>query len=434
MNTAFIKTRAWLSFTEVLCVIFFISIICAFRAVTSISIALMILAGIIQQSKISLAAIVHSSLFPFFTGCVLFFFWQTFSLLYTGNFEAGLNDTRLKTGLLFTPCLIFFIICFKPGELKKLLSWYCVAVFLASIYLLIVASIHFSKEKDISVFFYHTLVSPFRYHAVYYSILVFIALSFLLDNPVASEKIFPNAALSVMIVFLSAFLLLLSSKLVISYYAIYIIVVLIGRAGKRQVPRLFIYTSGVMIAFGTLFIMLTKNPVGNRFRDFASGNINLIFQNKFSPSVYFNGLQFRLLQWKLVPEILSEKHRWWLGISTGDAQRVLNEKYIALNMYRGEPGKPDGGYLDYNTHNQLLQSLLQSGIPGALIYLFIYVSLLLAALKSKEKLFRFTVFLLLIYLFVESLFQEQYGLVIFIFWPLFFSQLYKQNSQPEIKI
>jgi hypothetical protein len=180
--------------------------------------------------------------------------------------------------------------------------------------------------------------------------------------------------------------------------------------------------------------MITKNPINARFRDFAGGNISLINQDKFSPAIYFNGLQFRLLQWKLVPRILNENHCWWSGVSTGDAQAQLNQKYISLNMYRGEPGKPGTGYLNYNTHNQLLQSLLQNGIPGAVSFLFICFALVIMALQAKKRILSFTIILLLCYLMVESFFEEQYGIAIFTFWPFFINQYCQgKYSSPKTK-
>jgi O-antigen ligase len=177
---------------------------------------------------------------------------------------------------------------------------------------------------------------------------------------------------------------------------------------------------------------MTKNPVSNRFRDFTNGHINMVMQDRFLSSTYFNGLQFRLLQWRLVPEILNENHCWWTGLGAGDAQLVLNKKYIALNMFQGDRRWQGHGYLDYNAHNQLLQSLLESGIPGAMIFVFICAALIRLALQATKRLLTVIIILLLIYLFVESLFNEQYGIVIFTFWPLFIARYYKPIYKNDV--
>ena len=428
MNFAFAKTKTGLAFTEILYLVFFIGLVCAFRAVTSICIGTMVLTGIILY-KNDLKFIFGNKLLALFTiSCCVFFFLQIISLSFTTNLAEGLNDARLKSGLVFTPFAVLFLFAGNRYESGKLYSWYCLLIFFASVYLLYTAAGEFMKNRNISVFFYHALVRPFRYHAVYYSILVFIALLFVVEN-LAKRNYFLNKYFHLfLLLFLSGFLLLLASKLVISFYSLFCFYFLFTQHGLFNKSRLIIYTLAGLLVVGTTFILITKNPISIRFNDFVNGNISLIRQDKFSPSVYFNGLQFRLLEWKLVPQILKERHAWWTGVSTGDAQTILDNKYLELNMYRGEPGKPGGGYLGYNVHNQLLQSLLQSGIPGAISFLFICTTLILLAIRSRKRIVRFTITLLLCYLFVESLFEEQYGIVIFCFWPIFLARSCKEDS------
>ena len=434
MNYAFTKTKMRVSFTEMLYLIFFISLICAFRAITSMCIGTMILAGIIIH-KPSLKSIFNTKAANLFAiGCILFFFLQALSLLYTNNLHEGLHDAQLKSGLIFTPLALLILHTSNNEEAGKLYFSYCLALFFASVYLLCIAFSQYLHHKTVGVFFYHALVSPFRFHAVYYSILVFMALLFLIENVTSKNYLLSKLFHLLLLAFFSFFLFLLASKLVISFYIIYCIFTLIKQSRLYKQSRLFICSSTVLLVFSTAFILLTKNPIGARFRDFSNGNISLISQDKFSPAVYFNGLQFRLLEWKLVPQILNETHAWWTGVSTGDAQALLNQKYISLNMYRGEPGKPSDGYLGYNAHNQLLQSLLQNGIPGVLSFLFICSALIMMARLAKKRILSFTVILLICYLFVESLFEEQYGIVIFAFWPLFINQYCKKNFiSPKIK-
>jgi len=424
MNYAISKIKIRLSFTEVLYLILFISVICAFRAVTSMCIGLMILVGFVEQKfKTRLFTTYPENIF--IGGCILFFLLQVLSLTYTSDFYEGLSNAQKKTGLVFTPLALYFLGNISYEIFRKLFCWYSVLVLVASLFLLCIACIKYLSGHDSFVFFYHALVAPFSYHAVYFSILVFIALSFLLESLINRDYLFNKWFDITALIFLSFFLFLLASKLVLSFYIIYLVYLLIVWSSKNQLSRLFTYTTGILLIFSTSFILATQNPVSNRFRDFTHGNFNLFNQDSFSPTTYFNGLQFRLLQWKLIPEILSENNCWWRGVSIGDAQSAINKKYLALNMFHGQPGREGHGYIDYNAHNQLLQSLLESGIPGAAIFIVICVSLVLIAVKIKRRLLSFTIILLLIYLFVESLFEEQYGIAIFTLWPLFIYNYYK---------
>jgi O-antigen ligase len=149
-------------------------------------------------------------------------------------------------------------------------------------------------------------------------------------------------------------------------------------------------------------------------------DFHFLKRERFNPGDYFNGLQFRLLQWEFVPGILHEKKAWLLGVSPGDAQNYLNQKYISKNMYIGTVERGDKGFIGYNTHDQFLESLLETGLIGSSIFLLICWSILKMAWKRKKAELSFITILLLVYSFSESVFESQYSLFIFLFFPLFF--------------
>ncbi len=433
MNHALQKIKARLSFTEILYLIILLSVICAFRAVTSIGTGLLLLAGIVQHRRSLTVFITRNPRNLFTAACILFFVLQVISLVHTRNMQQGWSDIRLKSGLVFLPLAIMAACYLNRETIQRLLFYYCVLLFIASCFLFCMACNEYRHLHTISSFFYHALVSPFRYHAVYYSILVFVALVFLLENLLPGENLFNKLILRAGVVFFSLFLLLLASKLVISFYLVYLICFLISRPAKNEPIRWLAWWPVAGITLLSVIILFTPNPLSNRFRDIMHGNIKLVTQDHFSPAVYFNGVQFRLLEWKLVPEILDENHGWWTGVNAGDAQDLLNQKYISKNMYTGEPGRNDHGYLEYNTHNQLLESLLQNGIPGLVVFLLICYCLLKLVWQMKRRLISFPVILLLVYSFIESIFQEQYGIVIFTFFPLFLSHDYHSKPVTNLK-
>jgi O-antigen ligase len=149
-------------------------------------------------------------------------------------------------------------------------------------------------------------------------------------------------------------------------------------------------------------------------------DFNFIRRETFNQGDYFNGLQFRLLQWKFVPGILNEKKAWFMGVSPGDAQDCLNQKYISKNMYTGTVERGDKGFIGYNTHDQFLESLLETGLVGCLAFLLICWSMLKMTWQRKKAELSFITILLLVYSFSESVFESQYSLFIFLFFPLFF--------------
>jgi O-antigen ligase len=356
---------------------------------------------------------------PFFIGCTLFFLLQVIGLLYTHDQHRGWKDIQLKSALVFIPLAFGNMYLVNEKTRKDLFRYFCVVLTCASVYCLIKAGLHYQQARENRVFFYHELVKPFHQHAVYFSIYVFIALVMLLENIRKRNFLFTRMGDVTLVIFFTLFIFLLSSKLVIAFYGLYLVYYFISLLRRSKTNRVLVVALFIFF-LGTGAAALTiRNPVSNRFYEIAEGNMKLVSQDKFDQGDYFNGLQFRLLQWKFVAEILTAQHSWFAGVSPGDAQHRLDELYISKHMYTGGVDGRGRGFLGYNTHNQFLEALLQSGIAGLLIFIFITAALVSIAWKSKSRICQFVVLLLLIYSFSESVFETQYGILLYTFFPLF---------------
>src|SRR5215212_5755970 len=87
----------------VLYLVFLVSVVGAFRAVSSIAIGLIIVVSFIQNKKLTGAWFNRNLRNPFFLTCSLFFLLQLISLAYTGNFQEGWKHVQVKSALLFIP-------------------------------------------------------------------------------------------------------------------------------------------------------------------------------------------------------------------------------------------------------------------------------------------------------------------------------------------
>lgn len=422
------KNNAVTLFIQASYLAFFISFIFTFRAITSISIAAIFLGGIIEN-RANLRSFFPGMLRnPFIILCALFYLLQFISLLYTTDINAGWDNIRLKSGLLFIPLAVYSTRHMNPAIRKRLFSWYCIILAAASLYCFVIACWKYTEYHIPQVFFYHNLARPLSQHGVYFSIFVFIALAYLLYS-IRKRDFILNRVFHISItLFLSAFLLLLSSKLVIVFYTLcllYYFILLFRKTSRRSlVIALFI----VFIAGGTT-VFLTQNPVSERFNDIFHGDIRFIAQDRFDKGDYFNGVQFRLLQWRLTTEILTENNSWITGVGPGDAQPLLNQQYISKNMYTGNPAiKGSKGFLDYNTHNQLLQSLLQTGISCAILFVLMTFSLIRMAWKKRSLVYSMMIILLIVYSLIESMFETQYGILMYTFFPLFLYNFDKEAT------
>ncbi len=388
--------------------VFFASVFFSWRAITSISIFLLLALG--------LYAWIDSGKKPFFSRPFLFFaggMILQFLLILVFQFFHGFfpAEISLKTGMMAVP---FALVVSWPLVKKKtdlILTIYCLLLFVATVYCL------FTSEK----YFYHDLVKPIHQHAVYFSIYILLAIFFLqqkyslhfLNDPLLRHGLS---------FYFSVFILLLSSKLIICFLMIYWIhrfALDLGIAWKLGGTMALLIVAGL--------VLFTGNPIGRRFRDSFSGDPALNSRDHFDPGIYFNGVQFRLLQWKLVPHILNRENAWISGVGPEQAQPALNTEYRERNMYLGD-GKNEKGYQAYNSHNQLLESLLRYGIPGLAIFIFIFLVLLYLGISVPSFGGGLIMLLIMVYSLVESLWETQYGIIIFCGLPFFIDLV--MRSQP----
>jgi O-antigen ligase len=399
-------------------VIFVSSVILSFRAVTSISLGCIAMTGLIEN-RIDKGQFFNRNLRnPFFISCCLLFALEMISVVYSENKVQAWRNVWGKSLLIVVPLCLCCCDYIMKTTRQKIMQWYCLVLFAACLFALIQAFSSYLTTHDPSALFYHQLVNPYSGHAVQFSILVFIALIYLLESEKKSQYIVSKIFQKFLIIFLSLFLLLLSSKLVIVIYLGYCLYFLV-MIRKYKTKLIWI---GFMAAFLALCVFMfgTNNPMSNRFREIVITDFSMLKKDKFDPGNYFNGLQFRLLQWKFVPQILNEKRAWATGVGVGDAQQTLNSKYVSENMYAGSAARDGKGFLGYNTHDEFLQSLLGTGIPGLLVFVVVCLSLIKMMSGSRNASFIFISILLLAYSFSESVFESQYSSILFLFFPLFF--------------
>ena len=400
---------------------FLLTAVAAFRAYSSIAIGL-IAATSFYYNKITTGSWFNKALRnPYMICCSLFFLLQIIPLAYTDNLSATWRHIEVKSALLFIPLCFFSSQYVNKARFQSLMKVYVFILVIVIIWCLGVSFIKYQyHQAPVYVFFYHELLSDLGHHAVQFSILVFAGLIFLLQQTTQERYVVNKGIHFSLLAFLIGSMLLLSSKLVISFtlcsLAYYAAISLKKNVHTRWAIAL-VAIAGIAISS---LILFTKNPISYRFNDIMHNNMVVMERKTFEPRFYFNGVSFRLLQWRFVKEIMQEHKAWVMGVTPAHAQPLLNQKYLSANMYAGQPGTPDHGYQDYNTHNQWLESFLQSGLIGLLLFSGTCFSMVVMAIRQKSRTLWAIVLLVLAYSFQEAVFETQYGLVIFLFLPLFF--------------
>jgi hypothetical protein len=176
-------------------------------------------------------------------------------------------------------------------------------------------------------------------------------------------------------------------------------------------------------------VFTLNNPVKQRFTNLVEGNFSVLGQKTFGPGDYFNGFQFRLLLWRVTYEILDDKDAWLLGVSAPLGQPSLQEKYRELNLYTGDAAQTNHGYLDYNCHNQFLQTALQLGIVGLTGLIFLVFILVKKSLAGREPVLYGILFITICFFFTESVLERQYGIILLTVFPLLYLRSF--NTQEK---
>ena len=401
-------------------VIFLISLVCAFRVVGSMSVAAILVTGFVSN-RINNGSLynkrMHNTLLIV---CTIFYLITISGLLYTTNSENEWRHIQSKSALVVVPLAICCCSYLNSRIFKNLMVAFLLTLIAGTLYCLANAFVrYYLNGNDISPFFYHSLVSPFEHHAIQFSIIVFVAIVYLLEEVKKGSYFYNKALHTLLVLYFVLFILLLSSKLVIAFLIFYLLIYFVSSLAKPGTGRLTLLLAILGSLAVIAVVIATKNPISQRYREIMTDNTSVMQQQKFNPGKYFNGVEFRLLQWRFVKEILTENHAWIGGVSSGNSQQLLDQKYRSANMYIGNGKDNDQGFLGYDTHNEFLESTLQSGIIGLFAFFLICTGMIQMVIRRRNILLSLTTILLLLYTLNESVLESQFGLFTFLFFPLF---------------
>ena len=402
-----------------------ITIIFSWLNLNSYCLILFTLAWLVEgQFKSKWALLKKDKLFLAYT---LYFLIQFTGMAQSENLYNGWKGVEDKLGFLFLPVVFCSTPFLNINMRRNIMLVLSLSVTFAAIYCLAMACLEYSNTGNTSFFFYHQLVSPISHHAVYFSVYTFIVLVFLVSERDSIPWLIRNRLAYILwLVFLFFLLFLLSSKMVLLVVILFLFC-LFFRAAKQKISRWQALAVGLAAILLIIAIIGTNNPVERRFMDLR-GNVELLKRDKYDAGIYFNGWQFRLLLWRVTYEILNDKHAWVIGVGSPDAQARLQEKYLGLGLYSGDKSSGNVGYLQFNCHNQFLQTILQSGVLG-LLFLLGWCGMLVKKTRSvKEPVLSWSLVIIACFFFIESVCERQYGVVLCTLIPLIY--IYTIKGQP----
>ena len=343
---------------------------------------------------------------PYFLAYFSLFAMEALGLLYTHDLYTAYKHVESKATLVAIP----FVLCSGKviedrTQFIRLLWAYCWLLVAACLLCLVVAMIRLRDAGHFGVFFYHSLTEVLGMNAVFFSAYVVIALIFLL-SPDGKGRF-----RGILAGFFTVMMILLSSKLLLVWLSVVFVVYLRRRNGVRLTARQYAGLAALVV-FGMGALALTKNPVGQRYRDILHDNFRYIGAHRLAPQDRFNGVSLRLLIWRFAGEIVTEEKAWVVGVTAGDSQDLLNRKYLAANIHPR--------YLGYNFHNQFIEIFVRSGAVGLGIFLLATGLLVQQARRTGSRAGWLILGMLLLLALTESTLEMQHSLFLFCFFPLVF--------------
>jgi len=201
---------------------FFAGIIFHFRAVSSISTGLLLLTGFFYNKTLTGSFFNKRIRNPVLISCGIYFFYVSAIVLLKDDARTVQRHIELKSVIMLAPVAIFCCNFLNAERIKQLVKYYILLLVSACLYCFITSFIHYTNSGDVTQLFYHQLVSPLKQHAIYFSLLVFFGTAYLLINAAKGEFLINRVLHFLAIAFFSAILLLLSSKLVLLFYGMFL--------------------------------------------------------------------------------------------------------------------------------------------------------------------------------------------------------------------
>lgn len=341
---------------------------------------------------------------------LLFFAWHSFSLLFDpAEFEAWKSLER-KFSLLATPVIMLLMTGARWDVEKWAIRGFFAGLAVTGLHMLSMAVMDVAMGLPAASFTYHEFTKPYYLGAIYYSWYVSSAIYYLAYRRTEAfiERLRPALG-----IFFLVLLLLCASKLFIALTIPAILWAVIKTYAIANSRNRFVVPIILL-----LVVIVGSIPFLGRIAELKNTDFSVVRQAEYQYDTPFNGLTFRMVLWRFAGEIMHDENAWLTGVGIGSRQETLNSYYKDYGIYTGNPELGDKGYLDYNFHNQYLEVLIGTGIPGLLLLLLIIFTIFIV--EKRQLLFPLAVYLIVIGFFMtESILERQAGIVFFsLIWTL----------------
>ncbi|MTI30974.1 O-antigen ligase family protein [Xanthovirga aplysinae] len=374
----------------------------------------------------------------FFIG---FFALYFISFLYANDVSKGLSQVEKRLSYLVFP-IILGTVQLKDKEIKKILFGFVLSYLLTSAFLLIYGVMNFLEQGNYEVFFYKNLTSLVRVHVVYYAMYGIFCIGIL--TYLFGRK-WGNLSSSQRIILLAAYLfcvfiiVLCASKMMITIGMLMLSASIYYSFNNQINFRLL--AGGIVSILLVVLLSFQFNVVKQRFSDLLDTDFSVLRKERLKdlkgprdPEKHvtiadpINGLNLRLLLWKIGLESIIQDNHIFMGVGPADYQGYLNQQYIEYNLDRRT-------LLGYDQHNQYMATLVSLGVVGLAYLLLLFILSVRKAFSTKNLMYFIFLTTFMLGCISESMLLLNKGIVYFTFFNclLFFSLENFSLLKPEVR-
>jgi O-antigen ligase len=351
----------------------------------------------------------------FFFIFTVFYLVHYLGFINTINYEFARFDIEIKMTFLLFPLLLFssntdFI---DDKKLIYIFLAYINGCFISFLISILNSLLLFNSTGDLMWFFY-VYVSYF-YHSSYISMYIIFAIGLicylLIENKISNKL--SKISLYFLLIIFSVYIVVLSSKagiicLFITSFLVYIY--MLSKKKKVIIHSIFFILSLIIIYLGIKSIPTSINRLTPALEAVRAEKRDINMED---------GTVQRIEIWKSSLELLRENPI--LGVGTGDVKDELLRKYDEKGMTFAKSYK-------LNSHNQYLQTSVALGFIGLLSLILMLLAPLIYAFKNKNYIYFFFLIIVGFSILVESMFENQAGVLFFTFFNTFLFLMTKRIS------
>jgi O-antigen ligase len=347
---------------------------------------------------------------------IVLYVLYAFYVLFTRHQDIANRYLEYKLALIILPIILAF-------QLKERVDYRrSIFLFILSLCILFISSVFHAIDchnstQALSCFFSSKL--SFQHHPTYTSVYLIVGISLLVYGYIKKLKFF---SLPIVISLISVFMIYM--LFCMSLAGILFLGLFIGGSIFYYVLRKFGRKRGVFAGITlvlVIFILFNSVPqikyevgvASKPLKEFIHNPVN--YTKTQDPN---NGSIVRLMMWTASAQVFLQ---YPLGVGTGNVDEVLMQKVKDL-------GQPELAELNYNPHNQYLQTGIEVGIWGIFVLLAIVFFAFRKGWQTKNWVLVILAASFAFNMLFESMLQRQEGLVFYVF---LFCLLYNDSTRSE---